>query len=133
MIPRRSVFGLLAIAVCVWFALGVRQALGVGSATAIVTSANTISSAQARHASSALNEASTLNPDQEVNILHGEVALKNGDAPAAQRVLDSVTQAEPKNLSAWLWLARAAGDNRQLFYRALVQVRKLEPLVRAQR
>ena len=112
----RIVAALCALSVAAWFAIGTRQAHGTDGATAIVTSARTISAAQARRADALLHEAELLNPDQEVSILRGAAILEAGHELAAQRIFEAVTRAEPQNLEAWLWLARASGTNEPLFY-----------------
>jgi predicted Zn-dependent protease len=108
----------------------VRQAHGTDGATTILSRGARITADQARHVDSLLAGARPLNPDREVDILRGEAALERGQTQTAQRILGQVARAEPQNLEAWLWLAHSAGSNRPLFYRALVQVRKLEPVVR---
>ncbi len=129
-IVARLVSVLVALVMVAWFVIGVRQAHGTNGATAIVAGSSTLSAAEARRADSLLNEAKLLNPDQQVNIIRGAVMLRSGHPLAAQRILLSVTHSEPKNLEAWLWLAKASGRNRPLFTLALDQVRRLEPLVR---
>ena len=122
---------IIALAVAGWYAVGIRQAHGTDGATAIVTSERTLSAGQAARADALLHEASLLNPDQEVNILRGAVASASGHEAQAVRILESVTRAEPQNLEAWLYLAKAATTDYPLFYRALVRVRRLEPVVRS--
>jgi len=125
----RIVAALCALSVAAWFAIGTRQAHGTDGATAIVTTARTIGPDAAKRADVLLHEAGLLNPDQEVNILRAAAALESGHELTAQRILEAVTRAEPQNLEAWLWLARAATNNERLFYNALVRVRHLEPLI----
>lgn len=129
-VALRGLAAALALVVCAWFALGVRQAHGTDGAMAILSQGSRITAAQARHVDSLLADARTLNPDGEVDILRGRAALSRGQIQTAQRILGQVARAEPQNLEAWLWLAHSAGSNRMLFYRALVRVRKLEPVVR---
>ena len=119
----------VAVIVAAWFVIGVRQAHGINGATAIVAGSSTLNASEVRRADALLNETKLLNPDQQVRILRGAVSLRGGDPVAAQRIFQSITRTEPKNLDAWLWLARSSGRNRQLFTRALDQVRRLEPLV----
>ena len=130
-IVLRTASVIIALAVAAWYAVGIRQAHGTDGATAIVASARTLSAGQARRADALLHEAALLNPDQEVNILRGAVASESHHETRAVRILETVTRAEPENLEAWLYLARVATTDYPLFYRALVRVRRLEPLVRS--
>jgi predicted Zn-dependent protease len=125
----RIVTCLVAIAACAWFVLGIRQAHDLSSATSLISSGRVASDAQYERALALLRGARALNPDQEVNILRGEAALNHGDPQAAQRILWAVTRSEPRNLEAWLWLAKASNGNRQLVLGALTRVRALEPIL----
>jgi predicted Zn-dependent protease len=117
----------LALVVCAWFALGARQAVNTSRASAIVSGTSRLSSAEAHHTLALLDNAGTLNPDRNVDILRAQAYLASGDAPAARRVLSTVTRQEPQNVEGWLWLARASGANEALFYSSLRHVRQLEP------
>ncbi len=125
----RIVLGLVAIVACAWFVVGIRQAHDVSQAISLISSGRVTSHVQFERALALLRGARALNPDQAVNILRGEAALEHGDAQTAQRILRTVTRSEPRNLDAWLWLAKSAGTDRQLFFQALKRVRALEPIL----
>jgi predicted Zn-dependent protease len=131
-VPTRAasiVCAVLAIIVCAWFALGIRQARDTNRAQSIVTSARTISPAQAERATSLLQSARTLNPDREVDILEAQADVERGALEAARHILLAVTRAEPENIEGWAWLARASSNDPKLFLLALARARKLEPIV----
>ncbi len=117
----------LALAVCAWFGFGIHQAHDLAAAQAIVSAGNTLSATQANRASASLSGARTLNPDREVDIVHAEVDIERRELGAARRILLGVTRAEPRNIEAWLWLAKASSNNAQLYLRAVTQIQRLEP------
>jgi predicted Zn-dependent protease len=127
----RASLGLLAIAICAWFVLGVRQARDTARATALVNSSTQLSSADGARARSLLNSAGTLNPDLTVDMLRGQLALDENDNRRAAQILASVTRREPMNLDAWVLLAQATqtGD-RQAFARAIRAVGTLDPRIK---
>lgn len=125
----RIVIGLVAIVACAWFVVGIRQAHDTASATSLISSGRLTSDVQYKRALALLRGARALNPDQEVNILRGEATFEHGDPQAAQRILRAVTRSEPRNIEAWLALAKASNGNRQLFFGALTRVRELEPIL----
>ncbi len=119
---------ILAVVVCAWFALGIRQTRDTAQATAIIASAPTPSAAQAAHARSLLRAAGTLNPDLQVDVLRGRLALLRGDDRGAARILESVVHREPLNVAAWVYLARAAFRvNRHEFGIAAQRIALLDP------
>jgi predicted Zn-dependent protease len=120
---------LVALVVCAWFALGARQAVNTSRASSIISGAGRMSSAEVHKAFTFLDDAGTLNPDRQVDILRGRAFLARRNAQAARRVLTAVTRAEPQNVEAWLWLARASGTNAALLADSLERVRALEPLL----
>jgi predicted Zn-dependent protease len=122
----RVVLVAVALAVCAWFALGIRQANQVNDAAAIVGSP--ASAAQARHAAKLLDDARTLNPDARVDVLRGQLALQQGDRDRAHRILSDVVAREPENLEASVSLARAS-RNAAEFRGALAHVAQLVPRV----
>ena len=103
---RAAIFA-VAIVVCAWFALGVRQAHDIDQATSIITGAKLPTPAQAEHAQSLLNSADWLYPGTEAEILRGRLAIEKGQRPLAQRIERNVTREEPMNLSGWVWLANS--------------------------
>ena len=125
----RIVACLVAIAACAWFVVGIRQAHDVSRATSLISSGRLRSDVQYERALALLRGARALNPDQEVNILRGQATLEHGDPRAAQRILRTVTRSEPRNLEAWLWLAKASNGSSALFFGALTRVRELEPIL----
>jgi predicted Zn-dependent protease len=101
----RALSLLLALVLCAWFALGIRQARDTSQATSILSNRNGVSGAQAAHAGSLLSAAKMLNPDAQVDLLRGRVALAENDRPVAVRIVEDVTRREPMNLQAWLLFA----------------------------
>ena len=119
---------ILAVVVCAWFVLGIRQAHDTARATAIIASANTPSAAQAAHVRSLLRAAGTLNPDLQLDVIRGQLALFRGDNADATRILESVVRREPLNVEAWVYLARAAFNvNRHEFGIAAQRIAVLDP------
>jgi hypothetical protein len=112
---------------CAWFGLGAHQAIDSSRAAAIVAEGGRISPAASRRAVALARGADTLNPDREVDILRAAALLERGDGAGARQILTSVTRAEPQNLEAWLWLARASAGDPKLVLAALRRVRALEP------
>jgi len=125
----RIVAAALAVVVCAWFGLGIRQAHDLAAATAIIN-ADTVSSAQAAHASSLLHAAGTLNPDRTVDILRGDLALDVNDLAGARRALLPVVKAEPENLVAWFALAQASTDDPRTAAMAYSALARLRPKVK---
>jgi predicted Zn-dependent protease len=122
----RVVLVAVALAVCAWFALGIRQANQVNDAAAIV--GRPASAAQARHAAKLLDDARTLNPDARVDVLRGQLALQQGNRDRAHRILSHVVAREPQNLEASVSLARASRTAAE-FRGALAHVAQLVPRV----
>lgn len=118
----------VAVVVCAWFAFGARQAIDTSRATAIADRGNHASAAEEREVASLVRDSRLLNPDKQPDVLLGQVEVEHGDFARARRVLGAVTRSEPENLQGWLWLAHASPKDRGLFYSALLQVRRLEPL-----
>jgi predicted Zn-dependent protease len=117
---------LLALVVCVWFALGIRQARDTSQASSILSNRNGVSAVQAAHAGSLLSAAGTLNPDTQVDLLRGQVALAQNDRPRAVRIVEDVTRREPMNVQAWLLLAEASRNVPEI-ERAVAHVGMLDP------
>jgi predicted Zn-dependent protease len=124
---RMAILG-LAVVVCAWFAVGIRQARDIDRATSIVAGAELPTPAQARHARSLLNSATWLYPGTEVDVLRGRLAIQMGHRVQAQRIERSVTENEPLNLDGWVWLARSQ-TGRAAALRALAHVVALDPRV----
>jgi predicted Zn-dependent protease len=122
---------ILAVVVCAWFALGIRQTRDTARATAIIASAasaNGPSAAQASHVRSLLKAAGTLNPDKQLGVLRGQLALLQGNNRSAARILEGVVAQEPLNVEAWVYLARAAFNvNRHEFGIAAQRIAQLDP------
>jgi predicted Zn-dependent protease len=122
---------ILAVLVCAWFALGIRQTRDTARATAIIASAasaNGPSAAQASHERSLLKAAGTLNPDKQLDVLRGQLALLQGNNRSAARILEGVVAQEPLNVEAWVYLARAAFNvNRHEFGIAAQRIAQLDP------
>jgi predicted Zn-dependent protease len=119
--------------ICAWYALGVHQAQDINRASNIIEGSNQPTRAQARHALALLSTAATLNPDRTVDLLRAELALDEGHAATARRILAPVLREEPENVSAWALLARAAGNDRVVYYAALIHLRTLVANPRSKR
>jgi hypothetical protein len=122
--------GMLAIALvaCAWFALGAHQVHELDAAANIVSRTH-VSSSVARVATARLSSAATLNPDLEVDVLRGRLAMARGELPDARRIFDSVVEREPKDLEAWIWLARASAGSPATFRLAVTRIDRLLPPV----
>jgi hypothetical protein len=126
---------LLAISVLVaaWFGIGVLQARDTAHATQNLSSGGRLSQARAHQTASELRDAGFLNPDRQVEILRGQLYLNQGNEPAARSLLIRLVKAEPDNLNAWIWLARASVHDLKWFYSAAFRIRQLVPPVPAAR
>jgi predicted Zn-dependent protease len=97
-----------ALAVCLWFVVGIRQTVNTSRATALVGNGAHLTAPEVRRARSLLSSAGNLNPDLGVELLRGQLALDQRRAVPAERIFESVTRREPLNLQAWVKLAYAA-------------------------
>lgn len=122
----RAALLVLALVVCAWFALGIRQAHDTSQATAILSAGGGVSSAQAPHVDSLLRAAKTLNPDSQVDLLRGRLAVIENDRPRAVQILEDVVRREPMNLQGWLLLAEASRNVPEI-RRAVANLVKLDP------
>ena len=118
---------LVAIVVCAWFVLGIRQAHEINRATSIIAQTGTIPAAQLRAAAAALRSAGTLNPDAGVTILRARLAVKQQDPRRAERILKTVVRDEPMNLEAWIWLAGVSLIDPPEARIALAHIARLDP------
>lgn len=116
----------VALVACAWYVIGIRQARDTADATGVIAAHG--SARQLAHARSLLDSASFLNPDEQVQILRGRLAIEQGHTQQAQRILTSVTRAEPMNLEGWIWLTGAALGNPPLAHAALAHIYRLDPL-----
>jgi hypothetical protein len=121
--------GVFALALCAWFAIGIRQGHDTDAAGAIITGTSRLDPAQARQAAGLLQSAKLLNPDTQVDVLRAELDLGQGRTLAARRILESVVAKEPDNAVAWEWLARASVNDRREFFLAAFRIRQLVPPV----
>jgi len=117
----------VAIVVCAWYVVGIRQAHELAVARAVISNPTAHTPAALRHAGSLLNSAATLNPDAEVDILRGRLALAEHRFGPAQRILEDVARREPHNLEAWIWVAGAALISPHEEKIALDHVHQLDP------
>jgi hypothetical protein len=122
-----------AALVCAWFAVGIRQAHDTAKATSILSAATPLNGVQAAHVAEFLRGARLLNPDQQVELLRGELAIRRNDLAAARRILGGVVRTEPMNVQGWIWLAKASSNNPSAFVLALLHINRLEPPVRQRR
>jgi hypothetical protein len=121
----------LAVLVCAWFVVGIRQTHDINQASAIITAAGTPSAAASAHAGSLLTSAGWLNPDSEVDVLRGRLALLNNDAGQAEGIFAEVTRSEPMNLEAWVLLAQATlHGNHAVFEHAIGEISRLDPTIK---
>lgn len=118
----------LAVVVCAWFAVGIRQAHDIDRATSIVAAANVPTPAQAQRAQSLLDSAAWLYPGTEVDVLKGRLAIERGRRAQAVAIERRVTAREPLNVDGWVWLAQSY-TNPTLGTRALSHVAQLAPKV----
>ncbi len=125
MIGRVAAISAAAL-VCAWFALGARQAVDTSRAGAIIDHANTLTPQQAARAQALLSSASVLNPDRQVDILRGIVAQERNDPRRALAIFERVTQAEPMNVTAWVYVAQA-GFGLPVVKHAVDEIGALDP------
>jgi|GEM_PF-2547668 len=125
MTPARIGLGLLAILAAAWFALSARQAVQVDHASALI--APGAAPSQLRHAEALLRSARLLNPDRSPEILRAEAELYAHRPARARVILRRVVAAEPDNLLAWEWLARASVNDLREFYLAAFRIEQLVP------
>ena len=119
-----------ALVFCAWFALGIRQAQSVDAATSILGAGHgPISRSAANHARQLLDSAAQLNPDQTVELLRSQLALREGDPARARAIALSVTRAEPDNLQAWIAYGTASSNDPAAFHLALRHLEQLAPNV----
>jgi|GraSoiStandDraft_45_1057281.scaffolds.fasta_scaffold941501_1 hypothetical protein len=126
-VTARWICAAMAIVACAWFVVGIRQAIDTSRASAIANQGNHATVAQEREVRSLVRGARLLNPDRQPDVLLGQVEAEHGDRVSARRLLEAVTRSEPQNVTAWLWLTKAAAGDNRLFYLAAFQVRQLEP------
>ena len=124
---------LIALAVCAWFALGIRQAHDTTAATAIVSGSAHLSAGQGHRAAALLHSAKLLDPDTEVDVLRGELALEQGNRLGARSILERVVAKEPDNALAWQWLAKASVGDLHEFFLAAYRLQQLVPPIPAAR
>jgi hypothetical protein len=125
-IAARVVGAAVALVVCAWFALGFAETHELSSATAAVSGAGHVNAA---HVRSLLSDAGALNPDRTVDIVRAELAIREGRLAQARQILGGVVRAEPDNLDAWYWLAKASSNRPGTFLLALLKIRQLDPPV----
>ena len=101
----RGIGVVLALVVCAWFALGVRQAHDTSRANSIVSSDDGVSAAQAAHAASLLELGRHAQSGLAGRHAPGRAALAQNDRARAVRIVEDVTRREPMNVEAWLPLA----------------------------
>jgi hypothetical protein len=122
----RALALLIALVVCVWFAVGIRQAHDTAAASEIITGSSPLRPAQARQAQSLLAAAGQLNPDRSVDLLRAQLAQRQGHLAQARAIALSVARSEPQNTNAWLAYGNASANDRLGF---LVALRRLYALV----
>jgi predicted Zn-dependent protease len=103
-IAIRAVLLAIALAACVWFALGARAAHDQDAATNVLNARSTLSGPEAKKALSLIDDARTLNPDQSLNILRAQVELHSGHPHLAVAIAKAVVAKEPLNADGWFVL-----------------------------
>jgi hypothetical protein len=130
MLKRGSMLA-LAVVLCAWFAVGIRQTRDLNRATAIVTGQSPPAPAAAAHARSLLSGAGWLNPDTTVDAVRGRLALAQGDNARAQQILGGVVRSEPDNLQAWTSLAASVLPSDRAGLRiAVAHIAQLDPRIK---
>jgi predicted Zn-dependent protease len=124
----RPVGVVVALMLCAWFVIGIRQANGVSTATDVVAAGRGAPAHQVASAAAALRSAEFLNPDQNVNILRGRLAIARGQLRQAQQILAQVTRREPLNLEAWIWFTGANLGNKSEARIGSARIAELDPL-----
>jgi hypothetical protein len=124
--PLRVLLLVVAVVVCAWFALGIRQAHDTASASSSLSSSTRLTAAQAKHLDSILDEAGFLNPDREVSLLRAQVARQRRQLAKAQSIILQVVHDEPLNVEAWFALGQVATNSRT-YLRAVIEVGRLAP------
>jgi hypothetical protein len=124
----RALLALLAIAICGWFFVGIREARDVDRATALLSAGTTIERSDGARVSSLLDGASLLNPDRQVDMLRARLDDERGRHAQAERVLRGVVSAEPMNVAAWALVAQSATNGATLRL-AYARIEVLEPQV----
>jgi hypothetical protein len=124
----RPLILIVAVIVCAWFALGIRQAQDTDQATAIISGGGPATPSRLRHADSLLGSARLLNPDRTLDLLSVELALRRGQTAKARRIATALVRSEPMNVAAWLWFGRASNGDPRAFLLALEHAHELDPL-----
>jgi cytochrome c-type biogenesis protein CcmH/NrfG len=125
----RIAAALFALLVCSWFALGVWQTTNLSHAEAIINARKSANAQEVRTVDALLDDAGVLNPDRQVELDRVHILLEHLEFNAAAKIAREVVSAEPQNIEAWLWLARASGGRQPLFGYALHRAYELEPLI----
>jgi len=123
----RTGLAVLAVAVCAWFALGVRAFREVASVNVLLSGPARITPEQARDARAKLDQAAWLNPDQEVNFLRAQVAARAGHKPQALAIARRIAHREPENVNAWLLISILTRPGSPSNRQAEAQLRRLVP------
>ncbi len=120
---------LVALVACAWFGLGIVQTRDTNRASAIVTAPGPLGAAAGAHAASLLHDAGVLNPDTAVKLLRAQLVDREGHPAAARAIVLGVLAGEPRNIDAWVQLARVSQGDPQTFRLALTRARALAPIV----
>lgn len=102
----RVLLAVLALAVCAWFAVGIRQAHQSDAAAAIVGAAGGQSAADLARAQRLIDSADFLYPGQDIANLRAEQLLEQRRYDRAAPVIASIVRAEPQNLQGWIDVAK---------------------------
>lgn len=125
--PVRPVLAVVAVIMCLWFALGARQIHDLNAATAVIAGQST--AAKLSRASSLLDLAGFLNPDRRVQLERATLEDRRGNRHEALRLTQQVLRAEPSSIVGWDLLAQLSGGRPPLYLEALRHIRQLLPPV----
>lgn len=98
----RFVIVAVAVVVCAWFVIGIRQVHAIDAATNLLNNVSTdnVGAVQQR-ALSMLDTGAFLYPGTDVTLLRAQAAENQRDFVHAKRLLDQAATAEPDNLAVW--------------------------------
>jgi Tfp pilus assembly protein PilF len=108
MLAARITLAAVALIVCAWFALGIRQTRNQERADALIHQAGTPTKAQTVEVLALLRRSSELNPDRTIDLLRAMAEVRAGEVALAERQMKNVVRDEPMNVDAWINLAFAA-------------------------
>ncbi len=106
--PARVLIGVLALAACAWFVMGIVQSRAQNELVGLINAHPKMTAAEIAHGRRLLGQARTLNPDRDLDLLEAELYQRAGDPAAATKVLLGTVRAQPRDVDAWHLLSFAA-------------------------